>query len=112
MRKERAEETDWVALAVAAKYNAAQLAASRGVSLRQLERLFAAEFRMPPKRWLHQLRLSQSQEKLLKGYQIKHVALDLHFKDLSHFHHQFRAHFGCSPGEFLRKHLDTGETWN
>jgi AraC-like DNA-binding protein len=96
------EVSDWAALVESAGYQTGRLAANCGFSVRQLERHFLVCFGMPPSAWINQLRLARAKDQLTGGASIKAVAIDLGFKDSSHFYHKFKNRFGCTPGEFLK----------
>lgn len=90
----------WEALAQKAHYNANELADLCGISPRQLQRHFRRKFHCSPKTWLNQRRFLLAQTLLLKGEPIKKVALDLGFKQTSHFCRRFKSHNNMTPSEF------------
>ncbi len=95
---------DWGPLAALAGYNAARLAAQRGVTYEQLRRHFARRFGAAPQAFLDELRLSQAAAHLRSSrLSIKEIAGKLGFADPSQFCHRFRARFGCSPGEYAAR---------
>ena len=91
---------DWEALAEAAHYDARKLADLCEVSVRHLQRHFRRNFYCSPQSWLNQRRLLLAQRLLLKGESVKKVALDLGFKQTSHFCRQFKSHSNMTPSEF------------
>ena len=91
----------WEALAQKAHYNANELAKLCGVSPRQLQRHFRRTFRCSPQSWLNERRLGVAQDLLLSGEPVKKVALDLGFKQISHFCRQFKSQNNMTPSEFI-----------
>jgi len=67
------------------------LARHAGMCQRTLERRFQREFRTTPQAWLHALRMKKAEELLRTGMQIKEVALELFYKQVSHFCRHFKA---------------------
>lgn len=90
----------WEALARKAHYNSNELAKLCGISARQLQRHFRRNFNCSPQAWLNQRRLLLAQLLLLKGEPVKKVALDLGFKQTSHFCRQFKTRNNMTPSEF------------
>ena len=90
----------WEELAEAAQYDARKLAQLRDISVRQLQRYFRRNFHCSPQSWLNERRMLAAQQLLLKGEQVKKVALDLGFKQTSHFCRQFKSHSNMTPSEF------------
>ncbi|MFQ6163682.1 GlxA family transcriptional regulator [Sinorhizobium meliloti] len=77
-----------------------QLAASVGLSRRQLERLFAVKARMSPALAFRRLRLDRARQILLTSRKpIIEVALDVGFVNTSHFTKEFRRAYGRTPAE-------------
>jgi AraC-like DNA-binding protein len=93
-------DTDWVALAKNGNYCATKLASACGMSPRQLERRFHAMGRPAPHHWLRALRMSQAVEMMSCRTPLKVVAIDLGYKDPSHFAHDFKGYFGVCPSSF------------
>lgn len=91
----------WEALAEKAHYNANELARLCGVSPRQLQRHFRRIFHCSPQSWLNERRLAVAQALLLSGESVKKVALDLGFKQTSHFCRQFKSQNKLTPSEFI-----------
>lgn len=94
-------------LAPTAHYNAAQLAQLCGISPRQLERAFREVAGCPPQHWLNAQKILLAQNLLLSGRQLKQIAFDLRYKQLSHFCRQFKSFTNMTPSEFLS--LNTAE---
>ncbi|MGH0258386.1 GlxA family transcriptional regulator [Sinorhizobium meliloti] len=77
-----------------------QLAASVGLSRRQLERLFTEKTRMSPALAFRRLRLDRARQILLTSKKpIIEVALDVGFVNTSHFTKEFRRTYGQTPAE-------------
>jgi AraC family transcriptional regulator len=93
-------EGRWEELAVAAHYDANELAKLCGVSARQLQRHFRYSFHRSPQSWLNERRLLAAQDLLLSGESVKKVALDLGFKQTSHFCRQFKSRNKLTPSQF------------
>jgi len=91
---------EWGLLAETAHYNSNELARLCGVSTRQLQRHFRRCFYCSPQSWLNEQRLLAAQQLLLSGESIKKVALDLGFKQPSHFCRQFKIRTKMTPSEF------------
>jgi transcriptional regulator GlxA family with amidase domain len=77
-----------------------QLAASVGLSRRQLERLFSEKAGMSPALAFRRLRLDRAKQILLTSRKpIIEVALDVGFVNTSHFTKEFRRTYGRTPAE-------------
>ncbi|PDT50388.1 AraC family transcriptional regulator [Sinorhizobium fredii] len=77
-----------------------QLAASVGLSRRQLERLFTEKTKMSPALAFRRLRLDRAKQILLTSKKpIIEVALDVGFVNTSHFTKEFRRTYGQTPAE-------------
>jgi len=79
-----------------------------GVSLRRLQRAFLTMKNSPRKR-LQQVRLDAAKDVMarssdLKPGQVSMLAFDCGFRDLSTFHRQFKARFGCTPTQWCAQH--------
>jgi len=90
----------WEDLAETSRYDANQLAALCGISTRQLQRYFRCNFSCSPQSWLNELRLQVAEVLLLSGESVKKVALDLGFKQPSHFCRQFKNRNKMTPSQF------------
>jgi AraC-like DNA-binding protein len=88
---------DWAALARPAGYSAQVLAQHRGISLRQLERIFLKEFGVLPHPWLRQLRMERAMQLLNEKRPIALIAEELCYKYPEHFARDFKAYFGFPP---------------
>jgi AraC-like DNA-binding protein len=98
-------EGQWDRLAETAHYNANELARTCGISTRQLQRHFRRCFRCSPQSWLNERRLVVARDLLLSGESIKKVALDLGFKQPSHFCRQFKSRNKITPSQFATSHI-------
>jgi AraC-like DNA-binding protein len=87
----------WEVLAIRAKYSPRRLAALCQVSQRTVQRHFRTHYNVTVCEWLNNLRLQRAYKRLLAGDRIKEVALELGFKQLSHFSRVFKARFGYPP---------------
>jgi transcriptional regulator GlxA family with amidase domain len=91
---------DWAGIARAAGYSVTIMASQCRVSQRQLERYFLISKQKSPHLWLRELRLKRAVELLRNDMDLKVVAAQLCYKTASHFHHDFKAYFGVTPGRF------------
>jgi AraC-like DNA-binding protein len=81
------------------------LARAAGCSERLLERRFAAELGLSPKRFARLARFEAAVARLSAGEGAAMVALDGGFVDQAHLVHEIRAFSGLSPGALLRARL-------
>ncbi|WP_170984517.1 GlxA family transcriptional regulator [Rhodoligotrophos defluvii] len=80
-----------------------ELAAVAGLSLRQLERLFAAELGMPPNRFYRRLRLERAENLLSYSRMgITDIALACGFAGLAQFSRAFHEEYGHAPSAHRR----------
>ncbi|MBE0544082.1 MAG: helix-turn-helix transcriptional regulator [Verrucomicrobia bacterium] len=91
----------WTELAATARYSARQFAKLRNLSLRQLEREFQRGFGVTPQKWLDQQRIDVARRMLVEGQSVKWVAIELGYKQTSHFCRQFKAHNGMTASQYL-----------
>jgi len=91
---------NWEDLARIAHYDANELAKLCEISTRQLQRHFRRRFHSTPQNWLNERRLLAAQDLLLSGDSVKKVALDLGFKQSSHFCRQFKIRNKVTPSQF------------
>jgi len=87
----------WEQLAGTARYDAKELAKLCNLSVRQLERDFRRYLGRPPQDWLNEQRIKASQQLLISGQPVKVVALELGFKQPSHFCRQFKSPWVKKP---------------
>jgi len=107
-RKRLRSKRSWLRLAREAKFNAADMAAYCGITLRQLERLSQQTFACTPQYWLDEQRMIAADILLRETDTIKEVAFQLGYSHPSLFSRQFRRHFGLTPSQFIqqRRRLD------
>ncbi|MCD0444132.1 helix-turn-helix transcriptional regulator [Glycomyces sp. A-F 0318] len=84
----------------------AQLGAAVGSSERTLSRLFREEAGTSFARWRGQFRLHHALVLLAEGHQITRIAVACGYASPSAFIGAFRASFGVTPGEYLRREPD------
>jgi AraC-like DNA-binding protein len=87
----------WEGLAAQANYRPGALAKLCKVSLRTLQRHFAKNYSLTLGGWMRDIRLSAAYRRISNGEQIKAVAFDLGFKQLSHFSRVFKQVHGVPP---------------
>ena len=90
----------WEQLAGTARYDAKELAKLCNLSIRQLERDFRHLLDRSPQDWLNEQRIKAAQQLLLSGQPVKVVALELGFKQTSHFCRQFKSFNNLTPSQF------------
>ena len=88
-------------LAPTALYDAKELARLCGWSSRQLQREFRRRLGRTPQAWLNERRIIASRELLLSGTPVKVVAIELGFKQTSHFCRLFKSFSRMTPSEFV-----------
>jgi AraC-like DNA-binding protein len=84
----------------------ARLGAAVGASERTLSRLFRQEAGMTFAQWRGQFRLHHALVLLAEGHQITRIAGACGYASPSAFIGAFRASFGLTPGEYLRREPD------
>ncbi len=87
------------------RYSVSALAASWGLSERQFERHFRADFGITPSAWRDSVRMKRAADLVCTGMEIKTVASELFFDDPSHFTRAFKRVKGLTPLAFFRQHL-------
>jgi AraC-like DNA-binding protein len=102
--------SDWPSLAGSAGYCSRNLARLCRVSPRQIERYFQLHHGQSPHHWLRELRLRRAVELIREGAEIKYVAQELCYGDVSHFSRDFKEYFGLTPGAYVRQHLTVPPT--
>jgi AraC family transcriptional regulator len=90
----------WKQMAPVAHYDAKELAKLCRMSIRQLQRNFRSQFERAPQEWLNEQRLYAAAQLLQSGRQVKVVASELGFKQVSHFCRQFKTMNGITPSRF------------
>ena len=91
---------DWEQLAAVAHYDAKELACLCNESIRQLQRDFHRQFGLPPQVWLNAQRLKAAEQRLQSRESVKKVAMDLGYKQTSHFCRQFKTFYHLTPTQF------------
>ena len=94
-------------LATRAHFDAKELAKLCKLSVRQLQRDFRRQKGCTPQNWLNGQRLMVAQRLLQSGEPVKKVALDLGFKQSSHFCRQFKMRHNLTPAQFVESRLAT-----
>ena len=97
MRHELEPSYKWEALALQANYRPTELARLCAVSLRTLQRHFQSEYKMTISNWLRAVRLQKAYSRLTSGERVKQVAIELGYKQLSHFSREFKRFYGVPP---------------
>ena len=83
----------------------AEIAAAAAVSESECLRCFHATIGSTPIQFLKQLRLQRAAALLAGGAEkISDIAETCGFLDMSYFARSFRAHYGCTPGEYRQHH--------
>jgi AraC-like DNA-binding protein len=93
----------WCYMARRSGYNARLLSRQLKFSRRQLERSTRKLFYKSPQDWLNELRLIEAAKMLQKHRLVKWVAIELGFKQVSHFSLKFKLHYGLSPRHYLER---------
>jgi len=93
---------NWPELARQARYQVKSLAKICDASPRQLERFILEMTGVRAHDWMHQLRQFEAVPLLHKLGSVKATALQLGYKQPSHFSVQFKSFYGISPSELLR----------
>ncbi len=96
--------TAWFLMARRAQFASHRMARLCGFSERQLRRHAQRRLGRSLQGWLEEQRLVAAGPMLRESRSVKVVAIDLRFKQLSHFSRQFTRFYGLSAREFLRLH--------
>ena len=91
----------WFLLSNLSGYNAIRLAKLTGITVRQLERYFQKDFNRSPQDWLNEQRIIAARYLLLNAKSVKSIAIQLGYKQPSHFSHEFKRYYGVSPSKYL-----------
>ena len=94
------QHSDWEVLAMRAKFRPAHMACLCGLTVRQLERIFAARLGKSPIACVRQLRCRLAVDLISKGWKNKAVVDELGFSDESHLCHEFEHFYGKPPQSF------------
>ena len=80
----------------------ASLAQRAGLRRESFSRAFRRTAGLPPKAWLHCLRLEKARALLRQGKSIAEAALAVGYADQSHFHRMFVKFYSVTPGCYQR----------
>ena len=95
-------------MAMEAQFKPGRLARQCGVSLRTLQRHFNKTYGITATEWLRSVRMKEAYARLTGGHRIKEVAIDLGYRQISHFSRDFKARYGVPPRDlFQPKRLGT-----
>lgn len=97
------EGVDWSALAFESEFNVERMAAQIQIPVRTLERLFKNYFGVSPHKFMTQIRLERAKSMLEQGLPVKVVAIELRYKQHSHFSREFKTFFGQSPRDMQKR---------
>jgi transcriptional regulator GlxA family with amidase domain len=100
---------EWEQLATVSNYDAKTLAELSRRSIRQLQRYFHWQYGKSPQKWLEERRLMNARNMLGTGCSVKQVAIDLGFKQSSHFCRKFKSYYNQTPSEFYRSNHPMNE---
>jgi AraC-like DNA-binding protein len=78
------------------------LAQRAGLRRESFSRAFRRTAGLPPKAWLHCLRLEKARALLRQGKSITEAALAAGYADQSHFHRMFVKFYSVTPGCYQR----------
>jgi transcriptional regulator GlxA family with amidase domain len=90
-------------LAQTAHFNVNLLAQQCHVSPRQMQRDFRKHMACTPREWLDNHRIICAKSMLASGIPVKKVALDLGFKQISHFCRKFKQLSGITASEYKKQ---------
>ena len=85
------------------EFDLAQMAASMGMSERQLQRKLKAVIDHTPAEYLRAFRLKKAVEQLRQGNRIGLVAYEVGFSSQAYFTSCFKAQFGATPKQFQQR---------
>src|SRR5690349_1686807 len=100
MARMSVSEWEWGKLAGRAHYDANALAKLLHLSVRQLQRQFRRQLNRSPQDWLYDQRIKEAKQLLLSGQSVKAVALELGFRQSSHFCRRFKSQTSMTPSQF------------
>lgn len=87
-------------LVIEAEYDPKRLAQLAGISVRQLQRIFRLRYGQSPQKWLDRQRIQAAERLLRQGKSVKFIAMELGYKQASHFCRQFKLFKGLRPSQF------------
>ncbi len=89
-----------------AKRNWQALAKKSGLSYPHFRRVFLDKFKLPPARFQMRKRMEMGAAELRAGSsKIEFVARTCGFKNIYHFSKAFKKNYGCSPGQYRKRHM-------
>jgi transcriptional regulator GlxA family with amidase domain len=91
----------WSLAARMAQFNVQKLAEHSSTTRRQIERYCLKELGRSPQEWLMEQRIIAARSLLLETGSVKRAALEVGFKQVSHFCRQFKQHYRMTPSEYL-----------
>lgn len=94
----------WTLAARKAAYSARILADNSRTNIRQIERYCRKELGRSPQEWLNEQRIIAARKLLAETGSVKRAALELGFKQVSHFCRHFKKAYRMTPSEFLSLH--------
>ena len=84
-----------------ARYNARLLAENAQTNIRQIERYCRKDLGRSPQELFNEQRIIAARALLLETGSVKRVAMELGFKQVSHFCRQFKHYYDITPSEYL-----------
>lgn len=84
-------------------FDARRISKHFGVSIRHLQRWFAADMASTPRVWLSEQRLQLARQLLATASSVKEVAFSLGFKQASQFSRDYKRRFGHQPSAELAR---------
>jgi AraC family transcriptional regulator len=91
---------NWEGVAARCGYCLDAMARECRISRQHLRRYFLDQFQISPKDWLDDLRWREAAARLARGEQPKRVAIELCFKQQSHFTRFFKRLTRQTPGKY------------
>jgi len=88
------------------EFSVTKLARARGLSLRQFERKFNAQFQRCPREAAQEIRMTLACERLLSDAPLKRIAAELGYNDAANFSNAFQFYHGVSPSRMRLKLLN------